>query len=104
MHRRKNSGFEDTFDTMNAQQCGWLTSDTPWKQLKKEKKAARKNRKIKRHENHNNSSILMEPNNPVEENNDSVLKSGIILFISAITRFSIHDATEHDVKNPLMTL
>ncbi|XP_032663084.1 ubiquitin carboxyl-terminal hydrolase 45 isoform X2 [Odontomachus brunneus] len=73
--KRKNSGFEDTFDAMNTQHRDWQTSDTSWKQLKKEKKAARKNRKNKRHENHNNSSILMEPNNPVEENNDSVLKS-----------------------------
>ncbi|XP_011143262.1 ubiquitin carboxyl-terminal hydrolase 45 isoform X1 [Harpegnathos saltator] len=73
--KRKNSGFEDTFDTMNTQQRDWQTTDTSWKQLKKEKKAARKNRKNKRHENHNNSSILTEPNNPVEENNDSVLKS-----------------------------
>lgn len=78
---------------MNSQQRDWQTSDTPWKQLKKEKKAARKNRKNKRHGNHNNSSILMEPNNPVEENYDSVLKSGITLFTPEATHFTIPDAT-----------
>lgn len=70
---------------MNIQQIhkrDCQASDTPWKQLKKEKKAARKNRKNKRHENHNNSNMLMDPNNPTEENNDNVLKSGIIFFFS----------------------
>lgn len=68
---------------MNIQQRDWQTSDTPWKQLKKEKKAARKNRKNKRHENHNNSNMLMDLNNPAEENNDNdnILKSGIALFL-----------------------
>lgn len=78
--RRKNSDFEYTFDATNSQQFDWQTSDTPWKQLRKEKKPTRKNRKNKRHEIYNNSSILMEPNNPVGENNDSVLKLGIIFF------------------------
>lgn len=66
---------------MNIQQRDCQTSDTSWKQSKKEKKAARKNRMLfrnKRHENHNNSNMLMDPNNPAEENNDNVLKSGIL--------------------------
>lgn len=73
--KRKNSEFEDAFDMMNVQQRDCQTSDMPWKQLRKEKKAARKNRKNKRHENHNNSNVLMDLNNPAEENNDNVLKS-----------------------------
>lgn len=86
IYRRKNSEFEDAFDMMNIQQhdCQteiWKSEDTPWKQLKKEKKAARKNRKNKRHENYNNSNALMDLNNPAEENNDNVLKSGIALFL-----------------------
>jgi len=80
IHRRKNTEFEDTFDMMNIQQRDCQTSDTPWKQLKKEKKAARKNRKNKRHENHNNSNVLLDLNNPTEENNDNVLKSGTVSF------------------------
>ncbi|KYN45451.1 hypothetical protein ALC53_00009, partial [Atta colombica] len=84
--KRKNSEFEDAFDMMNIQQHDyqteiWKSEDTPWKQLKKEKKAARKNRKNKRHENYNNSNALMDLNNPAEENNDNVLKSGIALFL-----------------------
>lgn len=80
IYRRKNSEFEDAFDMMNIQQRDCQTSETSWKQFKKEKKAARKNRKNKRHENHNNSNMLMDLNNP-EENNDNVLKSGITLFL-----------------------
>ncbi|KAL0129373.1 hypothetical protein PUN28_004220 [Cardiocondyla obscurior] len=73
--KRKNSEFEDAFDMMNIQQRDCQTSDTSWKQIKKEKKAARKNRKNKRHENHNNSN-MSDLNNPVEENNDNIIKSG----------------------------
>ncbi|XP_011875139.1 PREDICTED: ubiquitin carboxyl-terminal hydrolase 16 isoform X3 [Vollenhovia emeryi] len=78
--KRKNSEFEDTFDMMNIQQRDCQTSDTSWKQLKKEKRGARKNRVMsrnKRHENHNNSNVLMdlEWNNPAEENDDNVQKS-----------------------------
>ncbi|KAL6259987.1 hypothetical protein P5V15_009895 [Pogonomyrmex californicus] len=73
--KRKNSEFEDVFDMMNIQQRDYQTSDMSWKERKKEKKAARKNRKNKRHENHNNSNVLMDPNNPAEENNDIILKS-----------------------------
>ncbi|TGZ50256.1 ubiquitin carboxyl-terminal hydrolase 16/45 isoform X1 [Temnothorax longispinosus] len=76
--KRKNNEFEDAFDMMNIQQRDSQTSDTSWKQLKKEKKAARKTRKLfrdKKHENYNNSNMLMDLNNPVEENNDNVLKS-----------------------------
>lgn len=73
--KRKNSEFEDAFDMMKIQHRDCQATDTPWKQLKKEKKAARKNRKNRRHENHNNSNMLMDLNNPTEENNDNVLKS-----------------------------
>lgn len=65
---------------MNSQQRNYQALDTSWKQLKKEKKAARKNRKNKRHENYNNY-VLKDSNNPMEEN-DSIPKSGIILFSS----------------------
>lgn len=65
---------------MKIQHRDCQATDTPWKQLKKEKKAARKNRKNRRHENHNNSNMLMDLNNPTEENNDNVLKSGITFF------------------------
>lgn len=64
---------------MNTQQRDYQALDTSWKQLKKEKKAARKNRKNKRNENHNNY-VLKDSNNPTEENNDNIPKSGIILF------------------------
>lgn len=75
MYRRKNSEIEDTSDVINTQQRDHQASDMPWKQLKKEKKPSRKNRKNKRQENHNNSNALMD--NPTEENNDNILKSGI---------------------------
>lgn len=91
IHRRKNSEFEDAFDMMNVQQRDYQTSDTPWKQLKKEKKAARKNRKNKRHENHNNSNALVDLNNPAEENNDNVLKSGIALFPFCYKHVGMHN-------------
>lgn len=74
IYRRKNSEIE-TSDVMNSQQRDYQALDTSWKQLKKEKKAARKNRKIKRHENHNNYA-LKDSNKPTEINNDNIPKSG----------------------------
>jgi hypothetical protein len=64
---------------VKTQQRDYQATDISWKQLKKEKKAARKNRKNRRHENYNNSnSVLRESNNSTVENNDNVIKSGII--------------------------
>ncbi|XP_029171338.1 ubiquitin carboxyl-terminal hydrolase 16 isoform X2 [Nylanderia fulva] len=70
--KRKNSEAE-TFDTISNQQRDYQALDTSWKQLKKEKKAARKNRKLKRNENHN--YVLKDSNNSMEENNDNIPKS-----------------------------
>lgn len=82
IYRRKNSSFEDTFDT---EQNNWpiVQTNTSSKQLKKEKKAARKNRKNKKHENHN-SIVLTEPDSRADENNDNVLKSGTYLLLSIL--------------------
>ncbi|KAL6424922.1 hypothetical protein ACFW04_010060 [Cataglyphis niger] len=72
--KRKNSEIE-TSDVMNTQQRDYQALDMSWKQLKKEKKAARKNRKIKRHENHNNYA-LKDSSKPMETNNsDNIPKS-----------------------------
>lgn len=90
MRRRKNGGFEDSFDNQQHDWPGLQASS--WRQVRKEKKAARKNRKSKRQEIHNNSNVSVEPSNPVEENNDSALKSGIAISISAAT--CSPDATE----------
>lgn len=81
IYRRKNNENDTFFDMTNNQQRDYQALDTSWKQLKKEKKAARKNRKIKRHENHNNY-VLKDSNNFTEENNDNTPKSGMILFSS----------------------
>ncbi|XP_017752728.1 PREDICTED: ubiquitin carboxyl-terminal hydrolase 45 [Eufriesea mexicana] len=64
--KRKNNGFEDTFDIM-----GNNISHVPSKhQLKKEKKAARKNRKSKKQEIHNHDdNFVSDKSNSVEENN-----------------------------------
>ncbi|GAB1868670.1 Ubiquitin carboxyl-terminal hydrolase [Camponotus japonicus] len=72
--KRKNNENDTFFDMTNNQQRDYQALDTSWKQLKKEKKAARKNRKIKRHENHNNY-VLKDSNNFTEENNDNTPKS-----------------------------
>ncbi|OAD59947.1 Ubiquitin carboxyl-terminal hydrolase 16 [Eufriesea mexicana] len=63
---KKNNGFEDTFDIM-----GNNISHVPSKhQLKKEKKAARKNRKSKKQEIHNHDdNFVSDKSNSVEENN-----------------------------------
>ncbi|XP_020280675.1 ubiquitin carboxyl-terminal hydrolase 45 isoform X2 [Pseudomyrmex gracilis] len=72
--KRKNNENEDAFDMMNVQQRDYQASNSPWKHLAEAVKK-KKNRKNKRHENHNNYNASMDPDNPAEENNDSVLKS-----------------------------
>ncbi|XP_026296412.1 ubiquitin carboxyl-terminal hydrolase 45 isoform X3 [Apis mellifera] len=63
--KRKNNGFEDTFDIM-----GNNISHVPSKhQLKKEKKAARKNRKSKKQEIRQDDNFISNKNNIAEENN-----------------------------------
>ncbi|KAK9306419.1 hypothetical protein QLX08_002930 [Tetragonisca angustula] len=68
---KKNNGFEDTFDIV-----GNNISHVPSKhQLKKEKKAARKNRKSKKQDIRNqNDTFISDKSNTVEENN-GVLES-----------------------------
>ena len=72
--KRKNSGFDDTFNVM-----GNNISHTPSKyQLKKEKKPVRKNRKNRKQENRNHDNddnFISDKNNIAEENNGSIRES-----------------------------
>ncbi|KAG7189058.1 hypothetical protein KM043_008640 [Ampulex compressa] len=68
--RRKNSGLEDTFDTM-----GNNISHAPSKyQTKKERQAARRNRKNRRLELDNICDTIENQNNIMEENNGNMLE------------------------------
>ncbi|XP_054002607.1 ubiquitin carboxyl-terminal hydrolase 45 isoform X6 [Hylaeus anthracinus] len=69
--KRKNSGYDDPFDTMEK-----YVSSTPSKyQLKKEKKAARKNRKNKKQEIHGHIESASNRSNIIEEHNGNILES-----------------------------
>ncbi|XP_076297664.1 ubiquitin specific protease 16/45 isoform X3 [Lasioglossum baleicum] len=70
---KKNSGHEDTSDILES-----IIPRTPSKYqlLKKEKKAARKNRRSKIQEPRDHSNEAPNKSNIVEENNGSVIESG----------------------------
>lgn len=70
--RRKSSGFEDTFDMVGNNISHTLSKY----QLKKEKKAARKNRKNKKQEIRDYIEFTSNRSNIIKEHNDSILESG----------------------------
>ncbi|XP_076171814.1 ubiquitin specific protease 16/45 isoform X3 [Ptiloglossa arizonensis] len=69
--KRKSSGFEDTFDMVGNNISHTLSKY----QLKKEKKAARKNRKNKKQEIRDYIEFTSNRSNIIKEHNDSILES-----------------------------